>query len=141
MTTVPLYSAIASLLATIERCDADGNTEWRDHHRNTLDAMLKEHLPSGSGLDAGVKLAKDECKSNKLVFNTSFHHMNEHGVYAGWTDHQVVVTPSLEYGAVLKISGIDRNGIKDYLADLFHQVMFVQVNPYDFQKVKIEAAS
>jgi hypothetical protein len=130
MTTVPLYSAIASLLATIERCKANNNHEWLDRHQDRLDAMLKQHLPSGSGIDRGSKLLTHECKSNKLVFSADFHHMDEHGGYDGWSYHQVIVTPSLEFGAVIKITGRDRNQIKDYLHDVFNHVMFTQVDPY-----------
>lgn len=132
--TIPLYAAIASLLATIDRCESNANWEWRDRHQDTLDAMLKRHLPYGSGIDSGSKLLVDECKSNKLVFSADFHHMTEHGFYDGWSYHQVIVTPSLEMGAVIKITGRDRNSIKEYLGELFHQVMFEQVNPYDFQE-------
>jgi hypothetical protein len=134
MKTIPLYAAIASLLSTIERCKKTGNDEWRDRHRDTLDTMLKEHLPSGSGIDRGSELLFDECKSNKLVFSADFHHMNDVGYYDGWSNHTVVVTPSLEHGAVLKITGRDRNDIKDYLHDVFHTTMFTPVDPYSYQK-------
>jgi hypothetical protein len=132
--TIPLYAAIASLLATIDRCRSNNNIEWRDRHQDTLDAMLKRHLPSGSGIDAGSHLLIEECKSNKLVFSADFHHMTEHGFYDGWSYHQVIVTPSLEFGAVIKITGRDRNNIKEYLAEVFGHTMFLQVNPYDFQE-------
>lgn len=134
MKNVPLYAAIASLLATIERCKSDKNSEWADRHQDTLDAMLKEHLPSGSGIDSGTHLLVDQCKSNKLVFQADYHHMNDGGMYDGWTQHTVIVTPSLEFGAVIKITGRDRNEIKNYLGEIFHTTMFVEVNPYDFQK-------
>jgi hypothetical protein len=137
--TIPLYAAIASLLATIDRCRSNNNVEWRDRHQDTLDAMLKRHLPSGSGIDSGSKLLEDQCKSNKLVFSADFHHMTEPGFYDGWSEHLVIVTPSLEFGAVIKITGRDRNAIKEYLHDLFHQVMFEQVNPYDFAEKAVEA--
>jgi hypothetical protein len=130
MKTVPLYSAIAALLATIERCKSSGSREWADHHQDSLDALLKEHLPSGSGIDNGTQLVTAVCKANRLVFQCDFHHMNEHGYYDGWTHHRVIVSPSLELGAVLKVLGRNRNGIKEYLHDVFHQVMFVQVDPY-----------
>lgn len=77
-------------------------------------------LPSGSGLDTGVKLDLDRSSAEKLVFDTEFHHLNENGYYDGWTQHTVTVTPSFD-GFNLKISGRDRNGIKDYLYDLFSE--------------------
>jgi len=54
-----------------------------------------------------------------LVFHCSYHHMNENGYYDGWTDHIVHVTPSLIHGFRLRITGTNRNGIKDYLVDIY----------------------
>jgi hypothetical protein len=56
-----------------------------------------------------------------LVIVTSYHHMNDAGMYDGWTDHKVIVTPSLVHGFVLRITGRNRNDIKEYIADLFQQ--------------------
>lgn len=74
-------------------------------------------LPSGSGFDNGTRLlrASDTC----VEFETAFHHMNEHGYYTGWTDHKVIVSPSLLYEFTIRVSGVNRNGIKDYIADVF----------------------
>jgi hypothetical protein len=80
-------------------------------------------MPSGSGVDIGTKLDLGESTSDKLVFSASFHHMDEHGGYDGWTDHKIIVTPSLQFGFNLKITGRDRNQIKDYLSDIFHTAL------------------
>jgi hypothetical protein len=45
--------------------------------------------------------------------------MNEGGYYDGWTEHQVIITPSLQHGFDVRVTGQDRNEIKDYLAELF----------------------
>jgi len=79
---------------------------------------VMDTAPSGSGIDDGTKL-DDTSTANKLVFNTGFHHMNENGYYDGWTDHQVIVTPSLAYGFDMRITGRDRNDIKDYLYEVY----------------------
>jgi hypothetical protein len=61
---------------------------------------------------------------DKLVFNTSFHHMDENGYYTGWTDHNIIVTPT--FGSFkIAITGKDRGGIKEYLHDVFDQVFTV----------------
>jgi hypothetical protein len=56
-------------------------------------------MPSGSAAgSASSYLEFDQSKStgNRLVSrDTSFHHMTESGIYDGWTEHQVIVTPSL----------------------------------------------
>lgn len=85
---------------------------------NALYSYVGREAPSGSGLDAGTFLC-EESRGNVLVFCTSFHHMDEHGGYDGWTEHKVVVKPAF-YGIDIRITGRDRNQIKDYLGDLFH---------------------
>jgi hypothetical protein len=76
-----------------------------------------ETAPSGSGFDNGTQIDRD--RSDVLIFSTSFHHMDEAGGYDGWTEHTVRVKPSLAWGFDLTVSGRDRNGIKDYIADVF----------------------
>jgi hypothetical protein len=49
--------------------------------------------------------------------------MNDNGMYDGWTTHQVIVTPSLAFGFTLKITGRDRNQIKDYLSETYHYAL------------------
>jgi hypothetical protein len=78
-----------------------------------------ETAPSGSGFDNGTQI--DEDRSDVLRFATAFHHMDECGMYDGWTEHTIRVKPSLAWGFDLKVSGRDRNGIKDYIADVFAQ--------------------
>lgn len=57
------------------------------------------------------------------MFETSVHHMNPDGYYDGWTEHTVTVTPSFIGRFDLKVSGRDRNGIKDYIAEVFGSVL------------------
>ena len=74
-------------------------------------------LPSGSGFDSGTKL--ESATNKKIVFSTSFHHMDENGYYCGWTDHKVVVQADFVGGFDLTVSGRNRNNIKEYIADTF----------------------
>ena len=78
---------------------------------------IMKAAPSGSGFDAGTEL-DDKSTPKKLIFNTSYHHMNEAGFYIGWTDHKVIITPSFD-GMDIKLTGKDYNAIKDYIADVF----------------------
>ena len=71
-------------------------------------------MPSGSGFDSGTKFDFDKSTPNKLVFQTSYHHMNQNGYYDGWTEHTITVTPSLQFGFDAVIGGRDRNGWKEY---------------------------
>ena len=78
---------------------------------------LMDSAPSGSGIDNGVQLLEDESHDNRLVFQCDFHHMDESGFYSGWTYHTAVVTPDLAFGYSLRITGRDRNQIKEYLGE------------------------
>lgn len=95
-------------------------------HGDTIEELLSD-FPSGSGFDNGTKLDLDDSTGEKLVFTTSYHHMNDGGMYDGWTDHVVTVEPSLEMGYRLKIRGSNRNDIKEYIADIFHSCLDAEV--------------
>lgn len=123
-----LYAAFASLVGARLRCQASGNDEWFEKHTARLTELLDE-MPSGSGVDSGTKLDLDASTEDKLVFTTAFHHMNDGGYYDGWTNHIVVVTPSLQHGFNLRITGSNRNDIKDYLHELFATALNNDVSP------------
>ena len=120
------YQVIAQTLQAIENCRQSGNQEWLDRHEERLHDIL-EDFPSGSGFDNGTKLDEDRSTPNRLIFTTAFHHMNEGGMYDGWTDHEVIVTPDLAFGFVLRITGRDRNQIKDYIGEMFHYCLSADV--------------
>lgn len=117
----PLYQRLASLIQAIRNCDKSGNTEWAYRHSARIRELLENEMPSGSGFDGGTLLDFDASHADKLVFTTSFHHMNEVGYYDGWTEHTVTVTPSLLHGINLRISGRNRNDIKEYIHSEFHE--------------------
>ena len=81
---------------------------YKDIHEEKLNELI-DLLPSGSGIDAGIKFDWDKSTKDKLIFNFGFHHMNETGYYDGWTEHQIIITPSLADKFNLKITGKDRN--------------------------------
>lgn len=126
-----IYQAIASLLLAINNCERVGNHEWEVIHHERIEKIVSDHLPSGGGFDAGTSLNFDLSKPDRLVFDTSFHHMNGHGYYEGWTQHQVVVKPSLAFGKELRITGLNRNDIKDYIHDVFDHALDADPNPVD----------
>lgn len=120
MTAVKInLQQLASKLTAIENCKKSGNAEWEQKHSEAIEEMLKE-LPSGSGIDAGMKFHLELSNTNKLVFSFGFHHM-EDGYYSGWTEHKLIITPSFG-GFDLNITGRDKNEVKEYLYDLFSEV-------------------
>jgi hypothetical protein len=45
--------------------------------------------------------------------------MNENGFWDGYTDHTIIVKPSLQFDFTLRITGPNRNDVKEYLAQTF----------------------
>lgn len=117
-----LAHMIAVKLSSIENCRKSNNAEWLERHTDDLEAIVRNDLPSGSGFDNGTKLDQTS-KPERLVFNVSFHHMNDVGMYDGWTHHQIIVTPSLVSGIELRITGRDRRDIKEYIAEVFYSAL------------------
>ena len=90
---------------------------------NKIKEIIKVKFPSGSGFDAGTEFDWEKSNPEKLVFKTHYHHMNEHGFYNGWTKHAIIVTPSFSFDFDIRVTGINRNNIKDYIADVYHQIL------------------
>lgn len=122
-----LYQEIAALVDAYKRCDASGNVEWQDHHRERVDALVSSSLPSGAGFNNGTTLDWNKSSGERLVFNTAYQHMNRGGFYDGWSHHTVIVTPSLVFGFTLCVTGRDRNEIKSYIAESFHYDLSAEV--------------
>lgn len=126
----PLYKAIASALEAKQNCLISGNHEWSRRWMDVLKRLDRE-LPSGAGFDNGSVIVKAESVFDRIVIATSFHHMNEHGCYDGWTEHRVVVEPDMVHDFTIKVSGRDRNGIKDFIADAFREALAGEVEVFD----------
>jgi len=111
-----IYQEIALSMDAYQRCTKEQNS-YADKHMERLHDIELNYLPRGSGFDSGcsIRFASDE----KIIIRTAFHHMDENGYYDGWTEHLVHVYPSLMFGFRLRITGKDRNGIKEYIADQF----------------------
>lgn len=127
MTTKPLYQVLSQSIQAWQNCQLHGNTEWFQRHEDKIAELVKEHMPSGSGFDSGTTLDLNLSHQNLLVFRTSYHHMNPHGFYDGWTDHIVRVRPDLQHQINLAITGRDRNQIKDYIHDVFHTALMREI--------------
>ena len=118
-----IAQSIASAIGARDHCLDNNNQSWVDKHENNIEALVKQ-LPSGSGIDYGTRLDYERSTSNKLVFLSAFHVMDENGYYAGIVDYRVIVTASLVFGCEVNIIGNfsgnkDAYGVKDYLFDLY----------------------
>lgn len=118
------YREMASLLMARKNCLADpAKADRAEKHTQVLLTLVDNVMPSGAGFDNGTTLDLDKSNGDRLVFTTAYHHMNGGGYYNGWTEHTVTVTPSLLNGIVLRVSGRDRNDIKDYIYECFDSAL------------------
>jgi hypothetical protein len=115
----PLYQRLATLCDAIINCNNSGNTEWHQRHIERACSLVAHYMPSGSGFDNGTTLDFDLSHQNRLVFTTAFHHMDESGMYDGWTEHTVSISPSLTFGIKIAVHGSERNDILNYIAEVF----------------------
>lgn len=128
-----LYSELGSMVnswyshSDCSKSQSAINAQFADEFRDKIESLVKQHMPSGSGFDAGTRIDFNVSHAEKLVFTTSFHHMNETGYYDGWTEHTITVTPSLANHFNLRISGRNRNDIKDMIYEQFQYCLMTDV--------------
>ena len=136
-----LYSELASTVDAMHRCEEKPEQygEWASKHADAINTLVHKYMPSGSGFDCGTQLDCIESHAEKLVFTTSFHHMNDGGYYDGWTEHTITVTPSFIGGFNLRISGRNRNDIKDYIHETFSQALKTELPAVAHDGQTIEA--
>lgn len=123
-----VYQSIARKMNAITNCVKSGNTEWEVKHADHIEEIVKNQMPSGSGIDTGTKFDFAKSTENKLIFTFEYHHMNDSGMYDGWTNHVLTIKPSLTFGFDMTISGSNRNQIKDYLYEVYRNALEEEVN-------------
>ena len=145
-TLSPLYQVIAMTLEHHARALSSGNAAQAEWTLERLTQISRFYLPSGSGIDAGVEILIDDTAfPDRIAMRVPYHHMGESGMYAGWLDYLVIVRPSLSQDFELEVSddswteellaaaeeeGLDPDGIMDYLADVFNEVLAQMVPRY-----------
>lgn len=134
MRQTPLFKILAMKTQAYKNAQRDGNTRLMEIHTETLERLARNFLPSGAGVDSGTQIDLERSNGNKLVLNTSFHHMDEHGGYDGWTDHSIIVTCSLVNDFQLHVTGKNRNQIKDVLYDRFDDVLRIELPEQDWRQ-------
>lgn len=120
---------ISILLQARDNCAKSGNTEWFLRHTAELLGIVEERLPSGSGVDNGTEIDLELSCNDRgaLYFPFGFHHMDQNGVYCGWTKHTAIVLPSFSgfdlmivtYGRAIG----DRRMHHDYLRGLYRRAL------------------
>lgn len=119
-----VYRALARAYGAASNCEKSGNVEWLDIWKDRIDnAIMRERMPSGSGVDNGTVFDWDASRENRLVLSLSFHHIDDMGAYDGWTDHKAIIEPDLQFGFVVRVTGRNKRDIKDYLGSLLHHAL------------------
>ncbi len=121
---------IATQVMAIQNCEKSGNSEWLHKHTEFLCKIEETLLPSGSGFDNGSCVEIDLCKENKIVLKTDYHHMNDNGMYDGWTTHLITIKPDFVCGLHITVSGKDRNDIKNFIHETFYQALTQEFHPF-----------
>jgi hypothetical protein len=111
--------ALSQALVARKNCERSGNSTWYEKWGDRIQKIM-DCAPSGAGFDDGTRLVEDRCTDRCLVFETAFHHMDEGGVYDGWTEHRVTAHSTFQ-GLDVRVGGRDRNQIKEYIGDLFYE--------------------
>jgi len=117
-----LYQEMAALIGARIACyKSDDKHEWYLKHTERLEKLL-DFLPHGSGLDYTWHYDYNKSHSDKIVLTMSYHAMDENGFYSGIIDFTVKVTPSLQSGFNLLITGNfnEYQDVKDYLYDILY---------------------
>ena len=96
--TMKTFTRYANAFAAWDYCSNLDLPEQCLRHEDLIRTDLDKSLPGGSGFDNGSAFNFHESRVDRLIFDTAYHHMNENGYYIGWTYHQVIVTPSLQFG-------------------------------------------
>lgn len=118
--TMKYIEVLSGKIEAYHNCVKSDNVEWASKHREWISSFEKYSLPHGSGIDGNNTIELSECSSKKIVIYTEYHHMDEFGGYDGWTEHKITITPAFN-GFDMKISGRDKNMIKEYLLDIFSE--------------------
>lgn len=120
-----VLSHIVASLAAEKNCENQKNTEWAERHRLIVERLIADYLPQGSGFDQGTEIGKTRIPLY-IEFSTAYHHMDDAGMYDGWTYHNVRVSADL-MGVSIHVKGRSKNGIKDYIGECFHQALMLEL--------------
>jgi hypothetical protein len=117
-----MYMKLVKTIDAYKRCVANGNEEWELIHKQTIDDIINS-LPHGSGIDGITTVNFDKCSDKMIWLNSSYHAMDEYGMYDRWIDFSIVITASLLFGFDLHVYGRfgKYSDAKDWIMDVFGQ--------------------
>lgn len=128
---------IATILKAYHTCDELKAKEWKNNHRDTLEDIAKNYLPSGSGFDSGSHIDIDDSNGiDCIILETSYHHMSEYGFYCGWSEHRITIRPTFngpDWEIESDYSGVDdedfyQDGFEEYLDDTLYHYLTQEID-------------
>jgi hypothetical protein len=109
--TTKFYQRLSACLSALKTCIENNVSEFIDSWSEEIEKLVNE-MPHGSGFDSPITL-NNESTPEKLIFDGSFHCMDENGFYAGWLDFTAIVEPSLQYGFTLDVKIMDKTVVPE----------------------------
>ena len=116
-----LIARIYRTLQAKDNCEKSNNIDWINNHEFSLYEIERNYLPHGSGIDSECTIDRT-FKENKVIINVPYHNMDENGFYCDWSEFKIICKPGFD-SIDMKIQGKDKYLHKDYLYDLFDQVL------------------
>lgn len=113
--TNPYTYDIFSTLQAAHNARKANNIEWINRHEDRLFELLNEFLPHGSGIDC--KWTYDFKRADKITARSSYHQMDDNGMYDGWIDFEVSILSNWD----IRIKG--KFGRNQDTADYLHETI------------------
>jgi len=118
-----LYKFISFVIDFINNCNDT-------RYQSVIDNYIIPKLPSGNGIDNGCKINLKQSKPLKIIIDSSYHVMNESGIYDRWIDFKIIVTPSFD-NIDINIRGnfgSKYQHLKDYLIEIFQDSLSKEID-------------
>lgn len=124
-----LYQILARLSDMRNRTAFPDQKENIDMFANDL---VDKYLPHGSGFDVGCDIDTTKSNDQRLVIYSSYHPMDEVGMYIDWIDFQVTVRASFMFQFYVDVKGpFSRRNLmmlKEYITDEFHECLSKEIS-------------
>jgi len=133
-----IYEELANRILARNNCIEKDNWKWEEKHSNVITYIVANYLPSGSGISEieEINIATHE----KITFKSSYHLMDQNGMYDGHLEYKVVVKPSLVYGITINVIGQfsqrhDKYSyLKDYLIEMYDSYLQKEIDTEEVAK-------
>ena len=112
------YIRLAQEICAYHHCRQTGHSQGMLLHEDNIDKLMHD-APHGSGFNNGTGINLDISHSERLELKTSYHHMNDNGMYVKWTCHNIIIKANLTNDFSIKVTGENYNNIKEYITDIF----------------------